>query len=113
MRVGAMVIGVIGALVALLYGIFGYAVGGMFDLGSAQAGTQARTLSVVLPVVALVGAGVVMAKPLVGAILMAVAAVAIAINFTIGAVTLLPLILLAVGALLGFLAIGEGGSGRR
>jgi len=113
MRVGAMVVGIIGGLVALLYGVFGYAVGGVFDVGEAEAGAPARTLSIALPVVALVGAGVVMAKPLLGAILMAAAAAAIALNFDIGMFTLIPLVLLGVGALLGFLGMSEIVNGAR
>lgn len=111
MRVGSMILGIVGGLVALLYGVFGYAVGGVFDVGEAEAGAAARTLSVALPVIALVGAGVVMSRPLLGAILMAVAALAIVINFGVGVLSLIPLVLLGIGAVLGFLSLSEGGRG--
>jgi hypothetical protein len=51
MKTGALVLGIIGGLIALLYGFAGYA------LGSVTGGAGLKMLSVGLPVAALIGEG--------------------------------------------------------
>lgn len=102
MKVGALVVGIIGGLVALLYGVVGYGFGSMGDAG------DVKLVSVGLPVAAIVGAGLVMAKPIVGAVLMAIAAAGFIVIFGFNFFSLIPVVLLGIGALLGFLGANEG-----
>jgi hypothetical protein len=107
MKTGAFVLGILGGLVALLYGLFGYALGSLADLGEAGAGTGVKVLSIGLPVVALVGAGMIKAKPIIGAILMAIAAIGFLAIIGFNFFSLIPVVLLGLGALLGFLGFQE------
>ena len=107
MKVGALVVGIIGGLVALLYGLFGYVFGSLADAGEAGAGTLLKILSVGVPIAALIGAGMVMAKPIIGAVLMGIAAVVLLLILGFNFFSLIPVVLLAVGAVLGFLGSRE------
>ena len=101
MKVGALVLGIIGGLVALLYGVFGY------GLGSLTGDGGAKFLSIGLPIAALVGAGMVTAKPVIGATLMAIAAMGFVLILGFNFFSLIPVVLLGLGALLGFLGSQE------
>jgi hypothetical protein len=105
MKTGAFVLGIFGGLVALLYGLIGY------GLGSLGAGAQGagllKVLSVGLPIAALIGAGVVKAKPIMGAVLMAIAALGFVMTLGFNFFSLIPVVLLGLGALLGFLGAKE------
>ena len=107
MRTGALVLGIIGGVIALLYGLVGY---GLADLGSAVEGEGAgllRFTSIALPVAALTGAGMVKSKPGIGAALMAIVAVSFVAILGFNFFSLMPVVLLGLGALLGFLGIQE------
>lgn len=80
MRVGALILGILGGLIALSYGFLGYGLGSLADVGQAGAGSGMKIISLVVPVGALVGAGMVMTKPLIGASLMAFAVVVLALE---------------------------------
>lgn len=69
MKVGALVLGIIGGLLALIFGLLGYVLGSVADVGEAGAGTFLKFLSLGLPIGALVGAGIVINKPIIGAVL--------------------------------------------
>lgn len=101
MKVGALVLGIIGGLVALLYGLVGYGV------GSLAGGTGLKLVSIGLPIAALIGAGMVMAKPMIGSCLMAIASVGFILILGFNFFSLIPVVLLGLGALLGFLGSRE------
>ncbi len=103
MKIAALIFGIIGGLLALLFGVLGFGLGGLANLGEAGAGTFLRLLSVGLPILALVGAGIVINKPTIGASLMALAALLFVLILGFNFFTLIPVVLLALGALLGFL----------
>jgi hypothetical protein len=103
MKVGALVLGIIGGLVALLYGLVGFGLGSISNAVGANGGAGLKVVSMGLPVMALVGAGMVMAKPFVGAVLMAIAAVGFVLILGFNFFSLVPVVLLGLGALLGFL----------
>jgi hypothetical protein len=107
MKAGALVLGIIGGLVALLYGLIGYGLGSLADAGQTGAGMGAKLLSLALPIAALVGAGMVKAKPVIGAALMAVAALGFVLILGFNFFSLIPTVLLGVGALLGFMGSQE------
>jgi len=107
MKVGALVLGIIGGLVALLYGLVGYGLGSLADEGHAGSGMMAKLLSLALPIAALVGAGMVKAKPVIGAALMAVAALGFVLILGFNFLSLIPTVLLGIGALLGFMGSQE------
>ena len=110
MKVGAIVLGIIGGLIALIYGGVGFGLGSLADAADAGSGLITKIQSIGIPITALVGAGIVMAQPVIGAALMAVSAVAILVLLGFNTVSLIPVILLGLGALLGFLGANEGQS---
>ena len=107
MKTGALVLGIIGGLVALLYGLLGYGLGSLADAGEAGSGGAVKLLSIGLPIAALVGAGMVKAKPIIGAALMAIAAIGFVLILGFNFFSLIPVTLLGIGALLGFLGMQE------
>jgi len=103
MKVGSLVLGIIGGLIALIFGLVGYGIGSMADVGEAGAGATLKILSLGLPIAALIGAGIVITKPIIGAALMGLAAVGLVLFLGFNFFSLLPVVLLGLGALLGFL----------
>ena len=103
MKVGSLVLGIIGGLIALIFGLFGYGIGSLADVGEAGAGATLKILSLGLPIAALIGAGIVITKPIIGAALMGLAAVGLVLILGFNFFSLLPVVLLGLGALLGFL----------
>jgi hypothetical protein len=106
MKTGALVLGIIGGLVALLYGLIGYGLGSLAE-GAVEGAGLLRLLSIALPVAALSGAGMVKAKPIIGAVLMAIAAIGFVLILGFNFFSLIPVVLLGLGALLGFLGSQE------
>lgn len=107
MKTGALVLGIIGGLVALLYGLVGYGLGSLASMGQAGSGTGVKLLSIGLPIAALIGAGMVKAKPVVGAALMTITAIGFVLILGFNFFSLIPVVLLGLGALLGFLGFQE------
>ncbi len=107
MKTGALILGIIGGLVALSYGLLGFGLGSLADASQAGSGAVFKLLSIGLPVAALVGGGMVKAKPVVGAALMAIAAIGIVLILGFNFFSLIPVVLLGVGAFLGFLGMQE------
>lgn len=108
MKVGAMVLGIIGGLISLVYGLVGFGLGSLANVGGAGAGSSLKILSIGLPIAALIGAGMVMAKPVIGAALMGIAAIGFVLVLGFNFFSLIPVVLLGLGALLGFLGSREG-----
>lgn len=109
MKTGALVLGIIGGLVALIYGLVGHAFGSLAHSpqGEFGPGEILQLLSIGLPIAALVGAGLVKAMPLIGAGLMAISAVGFIMIIGFNTFSLVPVLLLGVAALLGFLGMTE------
>lgn len=115
MKAGA-ILGIIGGVLALLVGAVGYSAS--TTLGNLSAGVGYaegassmqfyRLMSIVLPIVGLVGGGMAFKNPKVGAGLMAVSTVGILFSFGVGIFSLLCAGLLGVGALLVFLDAQKG-----
>jgi hypothetical protein len=100
MKVGALVIGMIGGLISLLYGVLGYGFGGIVGLAYGGAGTSIKVLSLLIPISALAGAGVVLSMPLIGGLLMGGAAIGFVAILGFNVFTLIPVVLLMLAALL-------------
>jgi len=105
MKTGALVLGIIGGLVALLYGLLGYGLASL--AGGAEGAGLLKLLSIALPIAALIGAGMVKAKPVIGAALMAIGAIGFVLILGFNFFSLIPVVLLGLGALLGFLGSQE------
>ncbi len=101
MRVGALIIGILGGLIALVIGQLGFALGGLIGF------PQLKALSVILPILALVGAGMVLPQPLIGAALMALAGIVFIVILGFNFFTFIPVILLFLAAGLGIAGQGE------
>lgn len=97
MKTGALILGIIGGLVALIYGLFGYVLGNLGDV------MVLKIVSVGLPIAGLVGAGMVKSRTVVGAILMGITAVGFLLILGFNFFTFFPVILLGLAAVLGFL----------
>lgn len=107
MKVG-MILGIIGGVIALLVGAVGYSASS--TLGSLSAGVGyaegASTMqfysimSIVLPIAGIVGAGIAGKNAQVSAGLMGVSAVGIVWAFGFGLMSIVPAVLLGIGAFL-------------
>jgi hypothetical protein len=107
MKTGALVMGIIGGLIALVYGMVGYGLG---DLGSSlgvKDSGMVKFLSLGLPIAGLIGAGIVKAKAVIGAALMGIAAIGIVFILGFNFFSLIPVVLLGLGALLAFFGSQE------
>jgi len=72
MKTAAMILGILGGLAALSLGAYGFALGGLISFASPGStyGTLMQFLSVAIPVVGLIGGGMVKAKPGIGSVLL-------------------------------------------
>ena len=61
MKTGALVLGIVGGLIALIYGLVGYGIGSLGSSAGAEGAGLVKLLSIGLPVAALIGAGMVKA----------------------------------------------------
>lgn len=104
MRTGALVIGLLGGLVSVLYGLLGYGLAGFAESGYPASAMGVKILSVVVPILALLGAGMVLSRPLLGGLLMGTASAVFFVLLGFNVFSLVPVVLLGCGALLGFLA---------
>ena len=107
MKTGAMVLGIIGGLIALIYGLVGYGIGSLGSAVGAEGSGMVKLVSIALPIAALIGAGMVKAKPVIGAALMAIGAIGFVLILGFNFFSLIPVVLLGLGALLGFLGMQE------
>ena len=115
MKTTGMVLGIIGGVIALLVGAFGYGLSSMGASVSAAVGYQEGSsimalyqfASLGLPIAALVGSGVAGRAPVVGGAIMGLSAVGMVFVFGFGFFSLVPVVLLGVGALLVFLDLGN------
>jgi ACS family tartrate transporter-like MFS transporter len=99
LKIPALVLGFAGSLGLVALAIYGYATGSIFF-----AGGLLPTICVVIPVVAVVGAALVMIAPLAASILMLVSAIGLVALLGFGLLTGGPVILLGVGGVLVFVA---------
>lgn len=107
MKTGALVLGIIGGLIALIYGLVGYGIGSLGSAVGVEGSGMVKLVSIALPIAALIGAGMVKAKPLIGAALMAIGAIGFVLILGFNFFSLIPVVLLGLGALLGFLGMQE------
>jgi hypothetical protein len=107
MRTGAMVLGIIGGLYALSIGLLGFTLGqGLGAFGAANA-VAMEVVSLGLPIAALVGAGVVGSRPMLGGMLMVGSALASCAIFGVHFLSLLPGIPLLIAGILGVMSANE------
>jgi hypothetical protein len=97
MKVASFIFGILGGLISLLYGLFGYGLGSFIEMG------DLKFISLALPIAALAGAGIVLAKPIICAILMALATIGLLLILGFNFFSLIPVVLLGLGSFLGFL----------
>ncbi|WP_020494284.1 hypothetical protein [Verrucomicrobium sp. 3C] len=107
MRIGALVVGLIGGLASVVYGLLGYGLASFAESGYPASATGVKILSVAVPIAALLGAGMVLARPLLGGFLMAAAAGVFLWLLGFNIFSLIPIVLLSCGALLGLLGARE------
>ena len=107
MRIGAMVLGIIGGIFALLMGLIEFTIGQIGGAVGAKGAWFVEILSLVIPIVGLVGGTIVKGKALVGGILMLASAIAIFVLVGINLFSLLPGIPLLIGGILGLVVSRE------
>jgi hypothetical protein len=99
---GAMILGILGGIFGLFIGMFGYGLGAAAGAGTFQ------LISIAIPIASIVGGGMVKGKTVIGAGLMALSTVGMFFIFGFNFFTAIPLVLTALGAVLGFVAMNEG-----
>jgi hypothetical protein len=109
MKIGSLILGILGALFALGLAFVEDLAGGSIGIapGNNEVVSVLEVLSIALPIVALIGAGIVMAMPMIGSALMALVAIALVFITDFNFIALIPVILLVIGALLGFLGSAQ------
>ncbi len=103
MRIGALVLGILGGVFGIISAIAALFIGGMggaFEAEGAGTVTNLGWSALIFCFVGLLGGGLVLAKPKLGSGLLLVAAIGITISISLFAVVAAPLLLLA--AILGF-----------
>ncbi|MFP4383993.1 MAG: hypothetical protein ACLFST_00520 [Spirochaetia bacterium] len=102
MKTGAAILGIVGGAIALIIGVISFFLGSLSEtLGIAES-TGRQVLSIVIPVVALVGGGIARSSGIVGGILMLASAVAILLILEISVFSLITAIPIGLGAILAF-----------
>ena len=102
MKIAALILGILGGLVSLSYGLLGFGLGSIV-----QGGGGLKFVSIAVPIAALVGAGLSLSKPMVAAILMGASAVVFVLVIGFNVFSLVPVLLLGLGALFAFLGAQE------
>jgi hypothetical protein len=98
MRTGALVLGIIAGIAGLISAVFALAVGGLggaFEAEGAQEVVGLGWSALFFSLLGLVGAALSLARPVIAAVMMIVAAIAIAISISLFAVIATPLFLVA------------------
>lgn len=120
MRSAALVLGVIGGIIGMIVGFFGYGwaeFGSWFvtetGLGADQLGTpdeqqETKIVSIAAPILGIAGGAMSGSQPLTGAILMGVSAYGMYWGFGFGVFTMFPIAMCAIGCLLALAGVGLG-----
>lgn len=103
MRVGALICGILGGLIALIIGFFGSALSGLAGQLGWVHGQFFQIVLIALPVAGIVGGGVSLTVPLLGAALMGACTAGVYLLFGLNALSIVPLALTGVGTILAFL----------
>lgn len=117
MKIAGGVLGIIGALIALMVGSIGYGLSSAGNSINQAAGGGAiffafQSAALIVPVLGLIGAGIAFGQPKLGAIMMAISAILLMLVFGFHFMTLVPVSLLGVGALLAYLDDGQSRKGK-
>jgi hypothetical protein len=111
MKTGAVVLGVVGGVIALIIGVISFFVG---DLGASlgiSGSVMRQVLSLALPIAALLGGGIAGKSGIAGGLLMVASAVGILLVLEIGVVSLITSIPIGLGGVLALIAgFSEGGA---
>ena len=99
MRIAALILGLIGGMILLFYGLIGYGIATLGSLGDYQ------FLAVAIPLACLAGAGIAMVHAPLGGAMLAGSAVATVWVLGFNIITVFPVALAGVGALLAFWAV--------
>lgn len=101
MKTGAMVLGLIGGILAFLLGLLGFTLGQVGTAVGARGSGLMQLMSLSLPIIGIVGGAIVKSKALAGGALMLVSAAAIIAWIGFNFFALLPGIPLIIGGILG------------
>lgn len=102
MKTSALVLGIIGGLLALGIGVFGYLFGSIISAaGDEQGGIILKFIAIGAPALALLGAGIVKSKGIFGGGIMICAATIFVILVGISMITVIPTLLVGLGGVLG------------
>lgn len=107
MWIAAMIMGLIGGILGLVYGLWLVVFGGVAGAVEGQSYVVYQLVSVLVPVAGIVGAGLVRPMPLIGAILMAGSAAGIFVHFGFGSWTMILMALLGIGAVLALVSMAQ------
>ena len=108
MKIGAGILGILGGLIALMVGSVGYGLSSAGNSINQMSGGGAifslyKYAALLAPLIGLLGGGLAFGKPKIGAILMGVSAVVILLIFGFHMMSLIPVCLLGIGAVLAYM----------
>lgn len=104
---GAMALGIIGGVIGLLIGIFGYTLGGLAGMAGMEGAWMVQAAVIGLPVASIVGGAMAKSRPIIAAVLMAASAIALLAIFGFGFLSAIPIALSGAGAVLAVLGAQE------
>lgn len=105
MRIGSAILGILGGLIALIIGVLSFFVGDLGQTLGIEGSIVRQVLSLVLPIAALLGGGIVTRWGLLGGILMVISAAGILIVLEISVFSLITAIPIGLGGILAFVGL--------
>jgi hypothetical protein len=104
MAIAALILGILGGLFGLMLALFGYgmaSIAGAVGIGGAA---FFKLIMIIIPIAAIVGGALSIAKPLIAGILMLVSAVLVLLVFGFNGFTFLSVLLTGIGGVLAIVA---------
>jgi hypothetical protein len=109
MKTGAVVLGVVGGVIALIIGVISFFIGDLGETLGISGSVMRQVLSLAFPVAALLGGGIAGKNGVVGGFLMLASAIGILLVLQIGVISLITSIPIGLGGLLALVAGFSGG----
>lgn len=110
MKVGALLCGVFGGLIALVVGAFGSALFALAGAGGWQSAGLYQAAAYGLPILAIAGGALALSSGVASAACLALSALGIVVLFGFSGPSVLPVALIGAGALLALLSLNRDGS---
>lgn len=104
MAIAALILGILGGLFGLMLALFGYGMASIAGAAGVGGAGLFKLIMIVIPIAAIVGGALSIAKPLIAGILMLVSAVLVLLVFGFNGFTFLSVLLTGIGGVLAIVA---------